>query len=323
MKDGYFICASEVHLMPNRTDLDYFPRVAPWRGAVQRYLKWMYHPDATPDDLPKSWDAEDMMRDMDRAGVDVGFALREAMLDVHGYSSPMSTNGWVAEQVEKYPDRLLLEANVGPILFRGVKHAIWELNYWVKERGCRLVKVYQPEDTGPLDDPGLYPFYEAAQELGVTLSAHTGFAAVVPNRSKYSLPIQLDDVCTDFPDLRVIAYHMGQPWVDDLIFMSSKHPNLYMGMSVRLGYWTNSPYRGYHDIGKSVQIAGADKLVFVGEWPPVDLPRVVDWLINFDMPDELCEKWGYRKLTREDKQLILGGTLANLTGIEMRPRIKV
>ncbi|HLC29316.1 MAG TPA: amidohydrolase family protein [Dehalococcoidia bacterium] len=323
MKDGYFICASEVHLMPHRTDLEYFPRVGPWHEAVQRYLKWIVHPDCTPEDLPKSWNAEDLIRDMDRAGVDVGFALRECMMDAHGYSSPMSTNGWVAEQAAKYPNRLLLEANVGPILFRGVKHAIWELNYWVKERDCRLVKVYQPEDSGPINDPGLWPFYEAVQELGVTLTVHTGMAAVAPNKFKYAHPVQLDDVLTDFPDLKVIAYHMGWPYTDELTFLAAKFPNLYMGMSGMVGWWTNAPYRGYHAIGMAVQMCGVEKLVFVGEWPPVDLPRVVDWIINLDMPDQLCEQWGYRKLTRKDKQLMLGETLAKLTRIEMTPRIHV
>ena len=41
------------------------------------------------------------------------------------------------------------------------------------------------------------------------------------------------------------------------------------------------------------------------------------------MPDQLCEQWGYRKLTRKDKQLMLGETLAVLTRIDMTPRIHV
>ena len=185
MREGYFVAACECHLMPQRTDLDYFPWARKWRESVQRYLPFMIHPDAKPDDLPKSWNAEDLIEAMDKAGMDVGYGLRESMMDVAMGSSCKSTNGWVADQVEKYPDRLYLEANVGPILRRGVKNAIWEMKYLVNERNAKLVKIYQPEDSGPLNDPAMWPFYEAAQELGIPLTIHLGQAWVPPGKGKY------------------------------------------------------------------------------------------------------------------------------------------
>lgn len=321
MREGYFVAACECHLMPPRPDLAYFPWAQKWRESVQRFLPFMINPEATPDDLPKSWNAEDLIEDMDKAGMDVGFGLRESMMDVALGSSCKSTNGWVAEQVEKFPDRLYLEANVGPILWRGVKNAIWEMKYLVNERNAKLVKIYQPEDIGPLNDPAMWPFYEAAQELGIPLTIHLGQAWVPPGKGKYCLPIQMDDVLIDFPELKVIAYHIGWPYVDELIGLAMKHINLYIGISVLLGWFTNSPYRGYHMLGDIVQTCGAHKIIFVAEWPPVDLTRVIDWLIKYDMPDELCEKWGYRKLTKEEKKGILGETLANLTGVEIRKRV--
>jgi len=53
-----------------------------------------------------------------------------------------------------------------------------------------------------------------------------------------------------------------------------------------------------------------------------DLPRVVDYIKNLDMPEELQEKWGYAQVTDEDKAKILGLNLAKLTGIDPVKRTK-
>ena len=82
---------------------------------------------------------------------------------------------------------MYLECNVGPIMRRGVKNAIWELEFLVKEQGAKLCKVYAPED-GPLNDREMWPFYEKACELDITLTIHMGMAYVCPQPTKYTLP---------------------------------------------------------------------------------------------------------------------------------------
>ncbi|MBW2686195.1 MAG: hypothetical protein JRE19_09795 [Deltaproteobacteria bacterium] len=49
------------------------------------------------------------------------------MMDVTGGTVSLSTNGFMLQQIEPYPDRMFLEANVGPVIKRGLKEAIWEL----------------------------------------------------------------------------------------------------------------------------------------------------------------------------------------------------
>ena len=61
-----------------------------------------------------------------------------------------------------------------------------------------------------------YDHLKEAEELGIVLDVHTGFSWVPPGKSKYALPIQLDDVARDFPNLKIIAFHMGYPYCDDL-----------------------------------------------------------------------------------------------------------
>jgi predicted TIM-barrel fold metal-dependent hydrolase len=243
------------------------------------------------------------------------------MMDVTGGTVSLSTNGFMLQQIEPYPDRMFLEANVGPVIKRGLGEAIWELEYLVKERGAKLCKLYTPEDDGPLNDKRLWPFYEKAVELGVPLTVHTGVSYVCPQPTSHCRVTQLDDVMLGFPDLKVIAYHAGWPDTEELIGLCGKHRNLYMSLSGVIGWFERSPYRGYHAIGTALQWMPADKIVLGLDLPFDDTQRVVDYIRNLEMPAELKKNWGYPEVTDEDKAKILGLNLAGLTGIEPTKRV--
>jgi predicted TIM-barrel fold metal-dependent hydrolase len=302
-------------------EMSYYPNFERWWRSVDGVMRaWADRALDGGGDMPEPR-ASALIKYMDEAGVDVCFALRESMMDISGYTTCMSTNAFMLKEIEPYPERMYLEANVGPILRRGVEHAIWELEYLVKERNAKLCKVYAPED-GPLNDKRLWPFYEKACELDIALTVHTGMSYVVPQPSKYTLPSLLDDVCLDFPDLKIIAYHMGWPYSEELIGLAGKHTNLYLSLSGIIGWLARAPYRGYHMIGEALQWVGGEKIVMGLDLPFDDTKRAVDYIRNLQMPEELQEKWGYPPITDEIRANILGLTLAKLAKIEPTKRIK-
>ncbi len=320
-RNDFFVAISECHMFGDISELMYYPDVRRWWESVEGVMRAWSGRSLLHGEFPAPR-AENLIKYMDEAGVDVAFALREPMMDVFGGAACMSTNGFILKEIEPYPDRMYLECNVGPVLRRGVKHAIWELEYLVKERNAKLCKVYQPEDIGPLNDERMWPFYAKASELGIPLTIHTGQSYVVPQPGKYTLPIQLDDILLDFPDLKIIAYHMGWPYHEELIGLAAKHPNLYLSISGIVGWFARAPYRGYHIIGEALEWCGPDKIVMGLDLPFNDIKRVVDYIRNFDIPEELVQNWGYPKITDEIRAKILGLNLAKLTGIEPTKRVK-
>jgi len=319
----HFVALSECHLMNDQSlaEMSYYPDFTRWWQSVDGVMRaWADRDLKGGGDMPHPV-ASELVKYMDKARVDVCFALRESMMDISGYTTCMSTNAFILKEIEPYPDRLYLECNVGPVLRRGVKHAIWELQYLVKERNARLCKVYAPED-GFLNDPGMWPFYEKACELDIPLTIHTGMSYVVPQPNKYTHPVLLDDICLDFPDLKIIAYHMGWPYSEELIGLAGKHTNLYLSLSGIIGWLARSPYRGYHMIGEALQWAGPDKIVMGLDLAFDDMPRVVDYVRTLEMPEELQEKWGYPAITDEMRAKFLGLTLAKLAKIEPTKRVK-
>ncbi len=322
-KNDHFVALSECHFMnpESMEEMSYYPNFERWWRSVDGVMRaWADRALDGGGDMPEPR-ASALIKYMDEAGVDVCFALRESMMDISGYTTCMSTNAFMLKEIEPYPERMYLEANVGPILRRGVEHAIWELDFLVKERNAKLCKVYAPED-GPLNDKRMWPFYEKACELDIALTMHTGMSYVVPQPSKFTLPSLLDDVCLDFPDLKIIAYHMGWPYSEELIGLAGKHQNLYLSLSGIIGWFARAPYRGYHLIGEALQWVSSEKIVMGLDLPFDDTKRVVDYIRNLEMPEELQEKWGYPPITDEIRANILGLTLAKLAKIEPTKRIK-
>ena len=325
IKDDYFKIDCECHLSGDKEYINYFPGVQQWwrgvdnvRGAFgargKRPISQVREGEKVPEE-------DRLIGYMDRYGVDIACILPESMMDTTGYATRWSTNGYIAAVCEKYPDRFILQANVGPIIKRGMKNVLWELEYLVKERNCTLIKFYPPEDTY-INDPELWPFYEKVNELGIVLTVHTGYSWVPPGRAKYCLPIQLDEVASDFPDMPIIAFHAGWPYTHDLNLTAATHPNVYISLSLLMPWAFNAPWRLAEIIGEAIQFAGEDHIFwgtdFVGAGGLLRLS--VQGLREFEMPEELQKRYGYAPVTDEVKKMIFGGNLAKLLKIDTRRR---
>jgi uncharacterized protein len=218
-QDDYFKIDPEPHLIGDLEAVSHFPGVRMWWkaiDAVHRPLMLGTPPEALAEieewEMRKSGDPANLLQAMDKYGVDIACLLPESMMDTTGYTSRWVTNGEMARVVETNPERFMLQPNVSPVKHKGLKNTIWEMEYWVKERGAKIFKFYPPEDTY-INDPEIWPFYEKAEALGIVLDIHTGFCWVPPGRSKYALPILLDDVAGDFPDLKINAFHNVRIWL--------------------------------------------------------------------------------------------------------------
>lgn len=327
VKDEYFKIDVEVHLSGDKTHINYYPGVQQWWQGVDGARRAFGAggkrkiSEVREKEEKNASEEERLITYMDRYGVDLICVLPESMMDTTGYATRWSTNGLVAEVCEKYPDRFIFQCNVGPLLKRGMKHVLWELEYLVKERNCKLVKFYPPEDTY-INNKKIWPFYEKISELGVPLTIHTGFTWVPPGRAKYCIPILLDDVATDFPDMTIIAFHAGWPYCDDLNMIALTHPNVYISLSLLMPWWFNAPRRLAEIIGAAIQFAGEDRIVwgsdFVGAGGLIRLS--VQALREFEMPEDLQQGYGYEPVTEEVKRKIFGENLARLLNIETRRR---
>ena len=327
-KDDYFKIDPECHLIGDIEAVNHFPGVQMWWRAIGNIARPLFSgmpPEfgtyLDPEDARKSADPANILRAMDRFGVDVACLLPESMMDTTGYTSRWCTNGDMGRIVETNPDRFMYQPNVSPIKHKGLKNTIWELEYWVKEKGAKIFKFYPPEDTY-INDPELWPFYQKAEELDIVLDIHTGFCWVPPGKSKYALPILLDDVARDFPDLRIVAFHMGYPYCDDLNMIAMGHPNVYPCLSLLVPWALSQPRKFARIIGEALRWVGPDKIVWGCDYAGfgAQIGAAVLGLRSFQIPEDMREAYGYPEITDEDRHKIFGQNLGRLLGIDTSRR---
>jgi predicted TIM-barrel fold metal-dependent hydrolase len=90
--------------------------------------------------------------------------------------------------------------------------------------GFRTSSLY----TGlPASDRRFYPLYAKCVELDIPVRIYTSMSYA--NDRPYDLghPRHLDQIAMDFPELRIVAGLGGWPWVNEMVALLRRHPNLY------------------------------------------------------------------------------------------------
>jgi len=164
-------------------------------------------------------------------GVLIGTVDTEGVLGVPGPPDPERCNDYVAACVRADPSHLIGFGSVNPA-YRGVVAAVEELERAVVELGLSGVKLYPMYQHWWANDPELaFPIYEKAQELDVPVMIHQAGSTRIDAKLELGRPAILDDIGREFRDLRVIVAHTGWPWVDEALFLLTKHPNFYAELS--------------------------------------------------------------------------------------------
>ena len=327
-KDDYFKIDPEPHLIGDMEPINHFPGVQMWWRAIasiSRPLILGSSPESMqylePGEMEKNPDPEALLATMDKYGVDIAAPLPESMMDTTGYTSRWVTNGEMAKVVDAHPDRFIYQPNISPIKHKGVKNTIWELEYWVKERGAKIFKFYPPEDTY-INDPEIWPFYKKAEELGIVLDIHTGFCWVPPGKSKYAVPLLLDDVARDFPELKIIAFHMGYPYCDDLNMIAMGHPNVYVSLCLLIPWALSAPRKFAKIIGEALRWVGPEKIIWGTDYAGfgAQIGAAVIGMREFQIPEDMQQGYGYPEISDNDRRMIFGENLAGLLGIDTSKR---
>ena len=186
-------------------------------------------------------------------GYDDGAALVAAMdasnveavlaTDLLAWSYPRQTRfamdmtDTIAELTRKYPGRINGLADYDPF---NIQASLKKVEEDVTQRGYKGVYIHiYGYDIG-LDHRKMYPLYALCEGLGITVSMQVGHVLeAMP--SEHGRPIQMDRIACDFPELKLVGTHTGYPWVDEMVAVAIKWPNVYLSVSAWLPqYFTPS-----------------------------------------------------------------------------------
>ena len=163
-----------------------------------------------------------------------------------------------------------------------------ELERAVKEFGFVGAHLHTYGFGLPVNDKRYFPFYAKCVELDVPVIMQIGHSAeAMP--SEMGRPILLDDIALYFPELRIVAAHTGWPWVEELIAMSWKHPNIFIGTTAHgPKYWDKSLVAYMNTKGR-----GLGKVLFGTDYPVLNWPTCLKQIEELGLKPEAKEQLLY------------------------------
>jgi hypothetical protein len=183
-----------------------------------------------------------------------------------------SNNERVAAFARKNPRRYVFVASVDPMDADFME----QLRYVHTRLGAKMLKL------GPIYQ-GLHPhdgryrqIYTYCQQHGLPIITHmaTTFASGVP--LEYARPVLMEQICCEYPELKVILAHMGHPWEGEAIAAIRKQPNLYSDISA-LYY---RPFQFYQSMRLLEEYGAQDKVFFGSDFPAATTADTIAGLRN-------------------------------------------
>ena len=233
----------------------------------------------TPEKMYKGYTPEEMIQEMDEAGVD------KAILSAFVYKEFDVGNDYVAKVCDQFPDRLVGCGTVDP---RDGMDAVREVERIVNDLHMKAIKLepyaYGDEIVGlPPNHKYYYPIYAKCIELDIPVTIQIGHTGpLLP--SECARPIYFDEVALFFPELRIIGGHLGQPWHEEMMILAWKFPNVYVDTTARTPkYWPDS-FKQY------AATWGQDCVIWGTDYPLLTFKRCIDEIEELGMSEQAKRK---------------------------------
>lgn len=253
------------------------------------------------------FNAEDYIAKMDSVGIQTAIIASKSGGNVLGSVEKLK------EIMDLYPTRFAGLVNVGESNehLDYVETAIKKFSF----KGVSLSPHYL--EKAP-DDRSFYPIYEKCLELDVPIMIKTGAAWQPTLRSFACHPRHLEEVAIDFPDLKIIGFHVGWPWTAEMIMLAWKFKNIYIATSNHypISSWVGDFPTACWDpslidfanngrgctayVEAQTSWMGMDKIVFASTFPAFDP------LLMIDEMKQVLKKEAFNKISRENATKLFG-----------------
>ncbi len=224
----------------------------------------------------------------------------------------------------------------------------------VKTYGIGSWKWYchtDPAQTGngfQCDDDNAQFFMEQSRKLGLrTISVHKGYSYQSRTLGHLANPKDIEQAALRNPDFNFIVYHSAiqhgpnekdwkesnkyDPttgdfaWHNVLMDIKKRNPKM-NNVYCEIGSFFNvlavlDPVMAMHGLGKNIKNYGADHVIWGTDCLWWGSPQWgIDAFKRFQISDEMCEKFGYKKISKEDKANILGLNAARIYKVDVKAK---
>jgi uncharacterized protein len=111
------------------------------------------------------------------------------------------------------------------------EHTVDELRGFLERKEIVGLKLYPGYQYFYPPDEKWAPAYRLAEEFGVPVMIHSGDTYSPRGKVKYAHPLHVDEVAVDFPQVKFVICHLGNPWFRDTMEVVYKNENVYTDIS--------------------------------------------------------------------------------------------
>ncbi len=205
-----------------------------------------------------------------------------AAMDKHGVEIGLVGVGNAATSgaIQRHPDRFVVGLEIDPNDIGGAVRSIRTAH---ADHGIVAVTTFPAgcNPQVPVSDRRYYAIYQTCVDLDLPIIVNAGIAGPrVPSECQDVM--HFDQVCYDFPDLRIVMRHGAEPWEELAVKLMLKWPGLfYMTSAFAPKYYP----RAIVDYANN---RGAEKIMYAGYFPMgLSLDRIFDEMPNVPFRDHV------------------------------------
>jgi predicted TIM-barrel fold metal-dependent hydrolase len=186
--------------------------------------------------------------------------------------------------LQEHPDRFIASLEVDP---NDVTGSVRKIRKAKEKHDIKAVTSF-PSGLNPqiaVSDRQYYPIYQTCIDLDIPMIINAGIAG--PRlKSQVQHVMHFDEVCYDFPELRIIMRHGAEPWEELAVKLMLKWPGLcYMTSAFAPKYYPKA-------IVDYANTRGADKIMYAGYYPMgLSLERIFRELPDVAFRDHVWPKF--------------------------------
>jgi uncharacterized protein len=234
--------------------------------------------------FPAGYMFKDVPNRLDEGQDPVTVTLGE--MDRHGVAIGLVGLGGeaAARALKEHPDRFEASLEIDP---NDITGAVRRIRRSHDEYGIKAVTSFPAgcNPQVPVSDRRYYAVYQACIDLDIPIIVNAGVAGPrVPSACQDVM--HFDQVCYDFPELRIVMRHGAEPWEQLAVKLMLKWPGLhYMTSAFAPRYYPKA-------IVDYANTRGADKVMYAGYYPMgLSLERIFTELPAVPFRDHVWPKF--------------------------------
>lgn len=243
---------------------------------------------------PTTENVQDLLLKMGQHGVDHAVVLTSYRVDMDRPSVEE-----LFEVLSNNPRLTIVEG----LRWRGDNRTdLFTMEERIRDGLVKGIKLYPGYDKYAINDPSLETVFRIAQKHDVPVMIHTGDTYSKEAKVRQAHPLLVDDVAVDFPEVKFVICHLGNPWFQDAAEVLYKNENVFADFSgLTLGEFTYQFERYMVQRVKDMIMYMGDpgkQLMYGSDWPLVRMGPYVKFMENLELPESAKDNVRWRTAAR-------------------------